>query len=268
MAFKNQISMEFKSAAHEALERLGVPDEWPDGKMPLDFAYLWVGLTHKLKGEIEKAVENYKNHIENTENPENSPVFIFETIKTYINEISNKEESIENLTNPEKFLKNPIISIQELLCLGQFNGVEAIVLSLFTKMEERITVNLFQKEKKELYFYLMAETILRLCNKSGEPHPEITARYFLRTAFLLKDKKPVEKKILRFLVNYIKSSEKLEINKEGLMNIFSEWQKMNIVLPESFIALIDALKNPKSRSAQVWSSDPLFREVLKMLERK
>ena len=112
----------------------------------------------------------------------------------------------------------------------------------------------------------MFETVLRLKNESGESNPVITAKYFLRIALLLRNTWSVEEQISAFLASYIRGIEKQKFNKESLMEIFSEWEKMNIILPESIIALIDALKNPKSRAAQVWSSDPLFREVLEMLE--
>ena len=40
---------------------------------------------------------------------------------------------------------------------------------------------------------------------------------------------------------------------------------MDTYVPEALPALIEAMENPDSRAAQVWSADPLFKEILKKL---
>jgi tetratricopeptide (TPR) repeat protein/energy-coupling factor transporter ATP-binding protein EcfA2 len=241
------------------------PDEY--------YAYMSIGKTFYLLGNyressnaLEQSIKNYKKYIHHTANPENSDPEYFKITKKFADKIFNKVKSIGDLTKPGISIKKRIEAMQALLWLGEFNGVETIISSFFDKLENTALGKRPIKEVKELYAFLMLETILRLNGESVEKHPGITAKYFLKAGFLLNDKRPIEERILEFLVNYIKNTEKSKINKKELTNIFSEWHEMNIVLPEFLIALIDALINPKSRAAQVWSSDPLFKEVLKMLK--
>ena len=241
------------------------PDEY--------YAYMSIGKTFYLLGNyqespkaLEQSLKNYNNYIHHTANPENLDPEYFKITKKFADEIFNKEKSIGDLTKTGISMRKRIEAIQALLWLGEFNGVETIISPFFDKLENTALEKRPQKEVKELYAFLMFETIFRLNGESVETTPGITAKYFLRASLLLNDRRPIEERILEFLVNYIKNTEKSKINKKELTNIFSEWHELNIVLPEFLTALIDALIHPKSRAAQVWSSDPLFKEVLKMLK--
>lgn len=226
-----------------------------------------LGLTYAESKEYNKAVENFKKYFYLIMHLENLSPSILKLIKSISNKIYDKEKSIAKLTNLKLSLKKRVEAMQELLCLENVNGLETILTALFEKIEKTDREKLPQKELKELYFFLTAETILRLNNESKENLPEITGKYFIRTALLLNDDIPVEKKVLGFLVNYLNKREGPKINKDGLFSVFAAWKELNIFLPEAVTALIDALENPKSRSAQVWSSDPLFKEVLNTLSR-
>lgn len=107
----------------------------------------------------------------------------------------------------------------------------------------------------------MAEIICLVFNE-----PELIEKH---NAGLLREEEEeiqsTEKKILVLLVNYIKHTERSKINREELLNIFSIRYGMNVVLPESLIALFETLKNSKSLAARIWSGDPLFKEVVKIL---
>lgn len=262
MRFKNQLFIALKEEDSLFWEKI---IELAD-KNAVDLAYFVKGLSYEGLGKIDKAAENYVKYIHVIEDLFLLAPHALKGIKTHAYEYFSKEKSVRVLTNPKMSLEKQLEAVRELLCIDQFNGIETLTSALFEKLEETKPGKRPQKKVKELLFYLMFETILRLKNESGESNPVITARYFLRIALLLKNRWPVELQILAFLFNYTLGIEKQKINKESLMEIISEWEKMNIVLPESIIALIDALKNPKSRAAQVWSTDPLFKEVLKMLE--
>jgi hypothetical protein len=266
--FKNQLSVIPTATDLTASEKVMEMANFliDEDKEIVDMGYFLKGLAYELRGEIDKAVENYVKYIHVIEDLIFLIPHALKGIKKHAYEYFSKGKIIRDLTNPKMSLEKQLEAVRELLCIDQFNGVEALVSLLFEKLEKTKPGKRPQKKVKELFFYLMFETILRLKNESGESNPVITARYFLRIALLLRNKWPVEEQILAFLAKYINRIEKQKFNKESLMEIFSEWEKMNIALPESIIALIDALKNPKSRAAQVWSSDPLFRKVLEMLE--
>jgi len=253
-----------KSVFEKALELLQ-SKPFLEFKSELDVKFEGI-LDEESKNKLKQLFVNYKEYIHLTTNPEDLDPRTFKLIKAFAREIFDKEKNIGDLTKPGISMKKRIEAMQAILWLGEFNGVETIISPFFDKLENTGLGKRPQKEIKELYAFLMLETILRLNGESVETTPGITAKYFLRAGLILNDRRPIEERILEFLVNYIKNTEKSKINKKELTNIFSQWHEMNIVLPEFLTALIDALIHPKSRAAQVWSSDPLFKEVLKILK--
>jgi len=188
-------------------------------------------------------------------------LYLFKEIKFLAHHVYNEKKSISILTGNNELVEK-IHAVEELICLNKFNGIETIFASLFSEIEQLKP----QKELKELYLYFMFETILRLNNESEEPNPQLTAHYFLKTALLLDDKRTENEKIFEFLINYIKNTDKEKINLEGIENIFEDWQKNNIELPQQTMTILKALKEPDSRTAQVWSADPLFKEIINLLK--
>ena len=188
---------------------------------------------------------------------------ILNIIKDMAPDIFNEKESVNALINQTSTLAEKVEAITQLISLNKFNGVETI----FAGVLEELKVLKPQKELKQLYFYFLGETILRLNNQSPEKDFLICSRYFLDILSLLySDENKTNEKIMEFIICFASSKKEGKINSEGLKRIFDQWEEIHkAAIPEIITALFDALENPKSRIAQVWSGDPLFNKVLKML---
>lgn len=170
-----------------------------------------------------------------------------------------EDEVIKRLVDSNE-LVTKVAALEQMIHLGKFNGVEAFYRSLLPEIKKDDIL----KGLKELYFAFMFETICRLNAEPAKIDPRITARCFLEIALLLNDGRSAEEKVNEFLLNYIWNINKEKINKNILNDIFSDWQE-HVSLPEAVTAIFEALKDPTSRTAQVWSADPLFTEIIKKL---
>ncbi|MBU3202318.1 tetratricopeptide repeat protein (plasmid) [Clostridium estertheticum] len=177
--------------------------------------------------------------------------------------IFTEKESVAALINQSSTLNEKVKAITQLISLNKFNGIETI----FAGILEELKVQKPQEELKQLYFYFLGETVLRLNNQSPEKDFLICSRYFLDILSLLySDENKVNEKIMEFIICYASSKKEGKINSEGLKKIFDQWKEIDgTQIPDIITALFDALEDPKSRIAQVWSGDPLFNKVLKML---
>lgn len=171
-----------------------------------------------------------------------------------------EDEVIKRLVDSNEPVPARIAALEQMIYLGKFNGVEAFYRSLLTEIKK----NDIPKGLKELYFIFMFDTICRLNAEPAKIDPRITARCFLEIALLFNDGRSPEEKVIEFLLNYIWNINKEKINKNILNDIFSDWQE-HVSLPEAVTAIFEALKDPTSRTAQVWSADPLFTEIIKKL---
>ncbi|MCF7886085.1 MAG: tetratricopeptide repeat protein [Candidatus Marinimicrobia bacterium] len=249
----------YKDAIESYKKAVKIKDDHPEAWYNLGDAYANIE-------KFNKVLPAYKSFIKTSVKYEAFNIQAYNAIKSICDQFINESESLEKITDKNSTLKTKLLSIGELIIINKFNGVENIVDNIFKKVEGLKLDKIPVPELKVLYFYLMFETILRLNNKSGEKNPVLSARYFLRTSCLLKNNRNLQEMISEFIINYLKNTDKSDIDIEGLQNIFDEWEKMDVRLPESVTSLSKAIQDPDSRTAQVWSTDPLFREIVEMLK--
>lgn len=191
----------------------------------------------------------------------------FEEIKAAADKVFVLDDCLSRLTDSRLALKERLDAAGNLLLLGRFNGIETIVASLIATAQGLAPADVPVESLRALSFCLMHETILRLQGKAAEPDPGLTARHFLAVAALLPDRS-IEARVREFLLNYLENTEAENLNVEGLREIAAAWEKMDVVLPEAVTALVEALHKPRSRAAQVWSADPLFRALFMRLRKR
>ncbi|MCB2289426.1 tetratricopeptide repeat protein [Clostridium sp. CS001] len=225
--------------------------------------YFGIGTSYKKLKNFDKSYYYLNLYISCKEKYSAKDIRVLNTIKNMATNIFNEKDAVATLINASSTLNEKIEAITNLISLNKFNGIEII----FASILEELKVLKPQEELKQLYFYFLGETILRLNNQSPEKDFLICSRYFLDILSLLySDENKTNEKIMEFIICYASSNEKEKINSEGLKKIFNQWEEIHgTSIPEIIIALFDALENPKSRIAQVWSADPLFNKVLKML---
>ena len=215
-----------------------------------------LGNSYKNLKTYDKAIDSYQEAL--FLEPD---LASFKQIKEISPRVYNEKDSVSALIASDTSVTEKIHAVKQLICLNKFDGIETIFSSLLPEIEKMNP----QEEIKELYLYFMFETILRLNNQSDGLDPRITARYFLKFSLLSSEDDKRNEKIFEFLIAYIKNTDKERINIKVLEDIFEDWKQDNIVLPTESIAILKALKDPDSRTAQVWSADPLFMQAINLL---
>ena len=227
------------------------------------YIYISMSLCYLKLKNFDKTYYYFEKYISSNEKYSVRDIYVFSIIKEIAPRIFNEKESVTALINQTSTLNEKVKAVIRLIILNKFNGIETI----FAGILEELKVLKPQEELKQLYFCFQGETILRLNNQSPEKDFLICSRYFLNILFLLySDENKTNEKIMEFIICYASSKDKGKINSEGLKRIFNQWEEIyGTAIPEIITALFDALENPKSRIAQVWSGDPLFNKVLKIL---
>ena len=168
-------------------------------------------------------------------------------VYSLVKEISSIEEGLE--------------AVGRLLLLGKFSVVE----DSFEAMMQR--EELPHKEAK-LLDYFFEGSILNIL-KNGEETGELKTLLKNWVILMLKitnhNESQLKQRFMEFFLYYTKMVKKEYLSIDLLKQIMNDLLKEGIEISEIILELLEALKNPNTRSVQKWMADPLFKEIVSKL---
>ncbi len=224
-----------------------------------------MGSEYAALGDCTQAVSSYLEFIKYSDRYPQFTLAAFSYIKTLAKANNDYNESKQDLASQITMLNHKIKAVINLVSLDKLCSVEAFVDDLFTEIEKAGKDSIKLSDIRLLYFFMMGETIWQIQEKVDNIRISVPAGYFLRAAALLEDDRNLDDKIREFIINAIRKDESDSFNMAGMKIVLKTWTDMDIYIPEFVYALVDAMEDPDSKTAQVWSADPLFKDIFELL---
>ena len=153
-------------------------------------------------------------------------------------------------------------NIIRLLLLGKFGTINEIVDSLLKTDRPYPETGL-----KTLLFIMEASLINAMQQKKPDDEAHTIMKYLILFRMKSTPREKLKGWFIRFIYNYLSLSDKESFNLDAIRQLVDSLKQEGIFVSDTIFSVIHALRYPESREAQVWMADPLFAEIVKMLQK-
>ena len=172
------------------------------------------------------------------------------------------KEIKEKLMKKEMGIDGQLDNIIRLLLLGKFSTVSEILDSLLETNGPYPETDL-----KTLLFIMEASLIDAMQQKKSDDEARTIMKYLILFRMKGTPREKLKNWFIRFIYNYLSLSDKESFNLEPIRQLVDCLKQEKIFVSDTIFNVIHALRDPETREAQVWMADPLFAEIVKMLQK-
>ena len=230
-------------------------------KIKNDYYEAWfnMGYALYLKNQYQEAYNSFLNYIRYSpkiRNLDYSEIVIFKTIAA---SIFKPTQELQKLTDKNIDTQTKIRALCAMLLLGKFSAV--------TDSADEILGhdNLPETEMKQFDFFLRAYLLDALKTPENNAEINILINYMLKSLIKINDEKKIISEFLEFIYNYVKIAGKEKVSLAIIENAAEMLNNEGISISDIIVTIIKSLKKPDTREAQKWMADPLFSEIIRML---